>query len=72
MENNEVAPDLGCHPFSSDSIVFNENSIASVIVASCSIDTDARRKQAHNGVFTLPDTDTDTDTKTKTNTDTEN
>ena len=31
IENNGVAPDLGCNPFSSDSIIFNENSIASVI-----------------------------------------
>ena len=31
IENNEVAPDWGCNPFSSDSIIFNENSIASVI-----------------------------------------
>ena len=31
IENNGVTPELGCNPFSSDSIVFNENSIASII-----------------------------------------
>ena len=31
IENNGVASEWGCNPFSSDSIVFNENSIASVI-----------------------------------------
>ena len=31
IENNGVAPDWGHSLFSSDSIVFNENSIASVI-----------------------------------------
>ena len=31
IENIGVAPEWGCNPFSSDSIVFNENSIASVI-----------------------------------------
>ena len=31
IENNGVAPDWACNLFSSDSIVFNENSIASVI-----------------------------------------
>ena len=32
IENNGIAPDWVCNPFSSDSIVFNENRIASVIV----------------------------------------
>ena len=31
IENNEVAPDWGCNPFSSYSIVFKKNRIASVI-----------------------------------------
>ena len=31
IENNGVAPDWGCNPFSSDSIIFNENSTTSVI-----------------------------------------
>ena len=31
IENNGVAPDWACNLFSSDSIVFNENRIASVI-----------------------------------------
>ena len=31
IENNGVTPEWGCNPFSSDSIVFNENSMASVI-----------------------------------------
>ena len=31
IENNGVAPDLGCNPFLGDSIVFNENSIISII-----------------------------------------
>ena len=31
LENNGVTPEWGCNPFSSNSIVFNENSIASVI-----------------------------------------
>ena len=31
IENNEVAPESGCNPFSSDTIVFNENSFASII-----------------------------------------
>ena len=31
IENNRVVSDWVCNPFSSDSIVFNENSIASVI-----------------------------------------
>ena len=31
IENNGVAPEWGCNPFSSDSTVFNENRIASVI-----------------------------------------
>ena len=31
IENNAGAPDWGCNPFPSDSIVFNENKITSVI-----------------------------------------
>ena len=31
IENNGVTPEWGCNPFSSNSIVFNENNIASVI-----------------------------------------
>ena len=31
IENNGVAPEWGCNPFSSNSIVFNENSITSLI-----------------------------------------
>ena len=31
IENNGVIPELDCNPFSSDPVVFNENSIASVI-----------------------------------------
>ena len=31
IENNGVAPEWVCNPFSSDSTVFNENRIASVI-----------------------------------------
>ena len=31
IENNGVAPEWGCYQFLSDSIVFNENSITSVI-----------------------------------------
>ena len=31
IANNGVAAEWGCNPFSSNSIVFNENSIASVI-----------------------------------------
>ena len=33
IENNRVAPEWGCNLFSSDSFVFNENRIASVITA---------------------------------------
>ena len=33
IENNGVAPEWGCNPFSSDSIVFIENRIASVVAA---------------------------------------
>ena len=33
IENNEVAPDWDCYSFWSDSIVFNESSIANVIAA---------------------------------------
>ena len=45
IKNNGVAPDWGCNPFSSDSIVFNENSIASVIA---NVNADAWRKQDPN------------------------
>ena len=31
IENNRVAPEWGCNPFSNDSIVFNKNIIASII-----------------------------------------
>ena len=31
IENSEVTPEGDCNPFLSDSIIFNENSIASVI-----------------------------------------
>ena len=31
IENNGFAPDWGCNPFLSDSTVFNENSVASII-----------------------------------------
>ena len=31
IENNGVAPDWGCDPFSNDSILFNDNSIISII-----------------------------------------
>ena len=31
IESNGITPELGCNPFSSNSIVFNENRIASVI-----------------------------------------
>ena len=31
IENNRVAPEWGCNPFLSDSIVFNEDIVASVI-----------------------------------------
>ena len=31
IENNGVAPEWGCNPFSSDSIVFNKNRIANII-----------------------------------------
>ena len=31
IENNGVIPELDCNPFSSDPVVFNENSIDSVI-----------------------------------------
>ena len=31
IENNRVAPEWGCNPFSSDSTDFNENRITSVI-----------------------------------------
>ena len=30
-ENNGVAPEYGCNPFSSDSIVFNENRVTRVM-----------------------------------------
>ena len=33
IENNGVTPEWGCNPFSCDSIIFNENSITSVIAA---------------------------------------
>ena len=33
IENNRVAPEWVCNPFSSDSTVFNETRIASVIAA---------------------------------------
>ena len=33
IENNRVAPDWSCNPFSSDSNVFNENRISSIIAA---------------------------------------
>ena len=33
IENSRVAPEWVCNPFSSDSTVFNENGIASVIAA---------------------------------------
>ena len=32
IENSEVSPEWGGNPFSSDSIVFNENVIANVII----------------------------------------
>ena len=31
IENNGVAPEWGCKPYLSDSIIFSENSITSVI-----------------------------------------
>ena len=31
IENNGVAPEWSCNPFSSDSITFNESSITSII-----------------------------------------
>ena len=31
IENNGITPDSGCNPFSSDTVVFNEKRIASVI-----------------------------------------
>ena len=31
IENNVVAPDWGCNPFSSDTVVFNENRITRMI-----------------------------------------
>ena len=34
IENNGVAPELVCSPFSNDFIVFNENNINSVIAES--------------------------------------
>ena len=33
IENNRVLSEQGCNPFSRDSIVFNENSIASIVTA---------------------------------------
>ena len=33
IENNRVLSELGCNPFSSDPIVFNENSIAGIVAA---------------------------------------
>ena len=33
IENNRVLSEQGCNPISSDSIVFNENSIASIVAA---------------------------------------
>ena len=50
FENNEIAPEWGCNPFLSDSIVFNKNRIASIItelLQSChGIDADALCKRA--------------------------
>ena len=46
IENNVVVPEWDCNSFSSDSIVFNENSIASVITECRSVEADAWYKRA--------------------------
>ena len=40
IENNDVTPDYSCNPFSSDSVVFNEKRITSVIASCRSVDAD--------------------------------
>ena len=45
IENNGVVPEWGCNPFRV-TLVFNENSITSVIQSSGSVDADAWCKRA--------------------------
>ena len=46
IENNEVAPEWGFNPFWSNSIIFNERSVAGIIAAWWSIEANAQCKQA--------------------------
>ena len=46
IENNGIASESGCNPFSSDSIVFNENRITRSSQSCSSVDTDAGCKWA--------------------------
>ena len=49
LKNNRAAPEWVCNPFSSDSIDFNENRIASVIARSSrDVDADAWCKRTLN------------------------
>ena len=46
IANNGVTSEWGCHPFSSEAIVFNENKIASIMEGCCSVDADTSCKRA--------------------------